>query len=155
MVCFARWGANYMDDFSKHKIVYIEIMTDNPEEGYKFPSFSFDDQGCVLLNTAYMITGNADELKYILSILNSKLGRQLVKYYVTQLQNRQFRMLHQSVINFPIPLISNNKELYAQIAENIQYSKNTDVENQLSKLNKMIYQLYKLNNEEIEFIEIQ
>src|SRR5690606_2777804 len=33
----------YMEDFSKQKIVYIEIMTDNPDEGYDFPCFSYDE----------------------------------------------------------------------------------------------------------------
>jgi hypothetical protein len=149
---------SYWDDFSKQKIVYIEIMTDNPEEGYDFPSFSFDNQGCVLLNTAYMMTGAITDLKYILSILNSKIGRQLVKFYVTQLQNRQFRMLHQSVILFPIPKISDNeKEKFNFILDKIMSNKKhglclTEIE---TELNHIIYTLFNLTDEEINFIEIQ
>ncbi|OAV70660.1 hypothetical protein Barb4_01194 [Bacteroidales bacterium Barb4] len=99
-----------MEDFYKQKIVYIEIMTDNPEYGYPFPAFSFDTQGCVLLNTAYMMCSNVNNLKYILTVLNSKVGKILVKLYVTQLQNRQFRMLYQFVINFPIPIIHEDEK---------------------------------------------
>ena len=50
---------SYWEDFLKPKIIYIEIMTDNFEDGYEFPAFSYDDKGCVLLNTAYMMTGNS------------------------------------------------------------------------------------------------
>jgi hypothetical protein len=140
-----RWGANYWEDFYKPKIVYIEIMTDNPTEGYDFPAFSFDIIGCVCLNTAYIMTGEITELKYILSILNSKLGRQLVKFYVTQLQNRQFRMLHQSVKNFPIPPIFNNSlEIERLQAEKLYKA-----------IDLLVYQLYGLDEEEIKFIENQ
>ncbi len=40
--------------------------------------------------------------RYVLGILNSRLGKFLVKLYVIQLQERQFRMLSQYVMNFPI-----------------------------------------------------
>ena len=29
-------------DFFKPKIIYMEIQTDNPKEGYPFPCFSYD-----------------------------------------------------------------------------------------------------------------
>jgi hypothetical protein len=119
-------------------------MTDNPNEGYDFPAFSFDTMGCICLNTAYIMTGEVIELKYILAILNSKLGKQLVKFYVTQLQNRQFRMLHQSVKNFPIPKILENKLLeMVKLQEEKSYN----------AIDLFIYQLYQLDEEEIEFIE--
>ena len=142
----------YWEDFYKQKIVYIEIMTDNPEEGYDFPAFSFDSKGCILLNTAYMMSGKPSELKYILSILNSKLGRLLVKLYVTQLQNRQFRMLHQSVINFPIPKIMENEmERFNQFVGEILSDQMNELV--LLKTNQLVYELYNLTSEEIQFIE--
>jgi hypothetical protein len=84
-------------------------MTDNAQDGYEFPCFTYDIQDTVVLNTAYIMTGNEVELKYILAILNSKLGRQLVKYYTVQLQQKQFRMLNQYVSNFPIPKASEER----------------------------------------------
>ena len=141
-----RWGANYWEDFYKQKIVYIEIMTDNPIDGYDFPAFSFDAMGCICLNTAYIMTGKNTELKYILAVLNSKLGKQLVKFYVTQLQNRQFRMLHQSVRNFPIPKIFEKQLLeIGRLQEEKSYN----------SIDLSIYQLYGLDEKEIEFIETQ
>ena len=136
----------YIEDFSKQKIVYIEIMTDNPKEGYDFPAFSFDSMGCICLNTAYIMTGDIQELKYILAVLNSKLGKQLVKFYVTQLQNRQFRMLHQSVKNFPIPKA--NMEIKQQIEEALQ-------EQDYQKIDNLVYEMYHLSEEEIHCVENQ
>lgn len=45
---------------------------------------------------------NSVDVRYILGILNSKLGKFPIKLYVTQLQERQFRMLAQYVTKFPI-----------------------------------------------------
>jgi hypothetical protein len=152
---------SYWDDFYRQKIVYIEIMTDNPDEGYEFPSFSFDTQGCTLLNTAYMMSGSENELKVILSILNSALGKQLVKFYVTQLQLRQFRMLHQDVIKFPIPKLSSiEREPLIKSVEEILSSKRKGLDTRKLEitLNNLVSDLYRLSQEEKEaigFIESQ
>ena len=92
----------YLEDFSKPKVVYMEIQTDNPEEGYPFPCYSYDDNRCIVLNTAYIMSSETTDPRYVLGILNSRLGKFLVKLYVTQLQERQFRMLSQYVMKFPI-----------------------------------------------------
>jgi adenine-specific DNA-methyltransferase len=149
-----RWGANYWEDFSKQKICYIEIMTDNPVEGYDFPCFSFDTNNCIVLNTAYIMTGNIDELKYILGILNSKLGRLLVKFYVVQLQQRQFRMLNQYVVNFPIPKM-NDIKIFSKIVDSIIYGKKhkTTTKDLEDEMDNLVYQLYDLNLEEIKYIQ--
>ena len=143
-----------MDDFNRQKISYIEIMTDNPESGYDFPCLSFDIQNCVVLNTAYIMTGNIDDLKYILGILNSKLGRLLVKNYVTQLQQRQFRMLNQDVANFPIPKNENGGHI-AVIVDEILLAKNLgmDVKHLEAKVDLLVYELFGFDTKEIAFIE--
>ena len=98
----------YMEEFEKEKIVYMEIQTDNEKEGYPFPAFAYGEKDVIVLNTAYIMTGGG--YKYILAVLNSKLGKKLTKYYVTQLQNRQFRMLAMYVSRFPIPKIPSESQ---------------------------------------------
>ena len=98
-----------------------------------------------------MMNGNPSDLKYILAILNSKLGKHLVKLYVTQLQKRQFRMLRQYVDNFPIPKINNDKKY--RIVELVDLILNSKTDN--TTLDAYIYKLYNLSKEEIEFIEFQ
>jgi hypothetical protein len=129
-------------------------MTDNPDNGYDFPCFSFDTNNCVVLNTAYIMTGDVAELKYILGILNSKLGRLLVKYYVVQLQQRQFRMLNQYVVNFPIPKNKDLKpisSLVDKINNSEKYSQNI-IEFEIL-IDNLVFQLYNFNTEEIEYIK--
>ncbi len=151
-----RWGANYSDDFNRQKITYMEIMTDNPQDGYDFPCFSFDTEKCVALNTAYIMTGNIDELKYILGILNSKLGRLLVKNYVVQLQQRQFRMLNQDVVNFPIPKNKDMKPISILVDQIITNKKQAKNINELEKkIDNLVYQLFDFEMDEIIFIELQ
>ena len=142
-----RWGANYWEDFSKQKIVYIEIMTDNPTKGYDFPCFAFDSMQCITLNTAYIMCGSEIDLKYILAILNSDLGKRLVKYYVIQLQNRQFRMLHQYVSNFPIPKIKDSEKLvFKQLVDKVIQAKKMEEDSTFTenKINNLVNNLFSL-----------
>ncbi len=145
-----RWGAKYWEDFSKPKIIYMEIQTDNPEDGYPFPCFSFDDNNAVVLNTAYIMCGEKDEITYILGVLNSSVGRYIAKYYVTQLQQRQFRMLAQYVGNFPIPKVDADemRTVSKLVCNHFENQSSND-----SCINEAIYHLYGLNQSEIEYVK--
>ena len=141
---------SYWEEFSKPKIVYMEIQTDNESEGYPFPCFSFDNNKCVTLNTAYSMSSQTVDVKYILGILNSKLGRFLTKLYVTQLQQRQFRMLAQYVIKFPLPVLSDSTGLIALVDKELcQHSPETERE-----IDKYVEGLYGLSKEEAEVIHL-
>ena len=141
---------SYWEDFSKPKIVYMEIQTDNPAEGYPFPCYSYDDNRCVVLNTGYIMSSKTTDSRYVLGILNSRLGKFLVKLYVTQLQERQFRMLSQYVMRFPI--VQPSKEQEAEMIQLVQ-----DVlEHQSAILEKRIdelaFQIYGLSEPEIKVL---
>ena len=140
----------YLEDFSKPKVVYMEIQTDNPAEGYPFPCYSYDDNRCVVLNTGYIMSSKTTDSRYVLGILNSRLGKFLVKLYVTQLQERQFRMLSQYVMRFPI--VQPSKEQEAEMIQLVQ-----DVlEHQSAILEKRIdelaFQIYGLSEPEIKVL---
>ena len=143
---------SYWEDFSKPKVVYMEIQTDNPAEGYPFPCYSYDDNRCVVLNTGYIMSSKTTDSRYVLGILNSRLGKFLVKLYVTQLQERQFRMLSQYVMRFPIVQPSK-----AQEAEMIQLVQDV-LEHQSAILEKRIdelaFQIYRLSEPEIKALMI-
>jgi len=145
----------YWNDFDKEKIVYIEIMTDNILEGYDFPCFAFADAGVFILNTAYMMVGDTQKLKFILAVLNSLLGRFLTKIYTVQLGNRQFRMLHQYVQNFPIPNLINEKSLECiKLVSTVLDTKTNDAIKQslFKELNTIVYSIYSLTDDEIAII---
>ena len=140
----------YLEDFFKPKIIYMEIQTDNPEDGYPFPCFSFDDNNAVVLNTAYIMCGEKDEITYILGVLNSSVGRYIAKYYVTQLQQRQFRMLAQYVGNFPIPKVDADemRTVSKLVCNHFENQSSND-----SCINEAIYHLYGLNENEIGYVK--
>ena len=140
----------YLEDFNKPKVVYMEIQTDNPEEGYLFPCYSYDDKRCVVLNTAYIMSSETIDPRYVLGILNSRLGKFLVKLYVTQLQERQFRMLSQYVMKFPIarPTREQEKEM-TRLVQDVLVNKSIASENRIDEL---AFQIYRLSEQEIKLL---
>ena len=141
----------YLEDFSKPKIVYMEIQTDNEKEGYPFPCFSYDNSNKIVLNTAYIISSNTEDVRFILGVINSKMGRFLTKLYVSQLQERQFRMLAQYVKNFPIPKLPQSEIDY--IIKAVEYSINKCNSELEEKINRAVCSWYNLNADELNFIE--
>ncbi|GBD90787.1 hypothetical protein BMS3Abin04_01506 [bacterium BMS3Abin04] len=147
-------NCSYIEEFEKGKIVYMEIQTDNKKEGYDFPSFAFGMKGTIVLNTAYVLTGIG--YKYILGLLNSSLGERLVKFYVTQLQKRQFRMLAMYVDNFPIPRITKESQkpfetLVDKIITKKEHGEDTTAEER--QIDIMVYKLYELTYDEVQIVE--
>ena len=138
----------YLEDFSKPKVVYMEIQTDNPEEGYPFPCYSYDDNRCVVLNTAYIMSSETMDSRYVLGILNSRLGKFLVKLYVTQLQERQFRMLSQYVMKFPIahPTKEQENEMI-RLVHDVLVHQSVTLE---KRIDDLAFQIYGLTEIEIK-----
>jgi hypothetical protein len=144
----------YVEQFEKEKIIYIEIQTDNKEDGYDFPCFHYDDRKTVVLNTAYIMTGK--EIKYILGVLNSTFGRHLVKNYVVRLSERQFRMLAIHVNQFPIPPLSESEQKpIVALVEKILAGKERgeDTTGLEREIDEIVYGLYGLTAEEIAVVE--
>ena len=141
---------SYWDDFFKPKIVYMEIQTDNPQAGYPFPCYSYDNTNSITLNTAYILTSDTTNAKYILGILNSSTGRILTKYYVTQLQERQFRMLAQYVCNFPIPIVDDATSNAIIHLVDLRLDGDLSAE---GKIDKIVFEIFDFSSEEIAYIE--
>ncbi|GET25652.1 hypothetical protein NT017_19810 [Prolixibacter sp. NT017] len=81
-----RWGANYWEDFFRPKIVWAETMRIHRKTQSRFPRFCFDNSCDYITDkTCFFATG--DDLKIILSILNSKLGKYLCSKYVSILDS--------------------------------------------------------------------
>lgn len=128
----------------------MEIQTDNPEEGYPFPCYSFDDKRCVVLNTAYIMSSENIDPRYVLGILNSRLGKFLVKLYVTQLQERQFRMLSQYVLRFPIARLNGEQETeMVQLVQDVLKNQSVISERLIDEL---AFKIYQLSENEVKFL---
>lgn len=142
---------SYWEDFDKPKIVYMEIQTDNPNEGYPFPCFSYDDSGSVVLNTAYIMCSNSVDIRYVLGVLNSSVGRMIARFYVTQLQERQYRMLAQYLSKFPI--VKSTTAVQYEVAARVQKCLDSSSVLDEDYINVLVYHLYGFNYDEVLVID--
>lgn len=115
----------YLNEFTKEKIIYSEIS-----EG---ANFYMDECGYFLNNTAYLITG--DNLKYLISLLNSKLLEfAFSNYYAGQKVGNSSRYIKIAISKLPILVPTQEQEEYlTNLADKMLESKE-----KLSMLNKLL-----------------
>ncbi len=137
-----RWGANYWEDFSIRKIIFQEMVQE--------PNFMLDEEGKFMcLDTARIITGY--DLSLLLAVLNSKLFFYSIKrfYGGGSLGESGVRMKHTFFKKFPLPIFSNSYK--HEIERHINCLETYSIE----KIENIIYNVYNLTKEEIDFIEMQ
>ena len=152
-----RCANTYYSEFENEKIIFQEMVT--------FPSFSYDRENFYCTDTARLITGK--NLKFLLSILNSKLFFYSVKHFYGggTLGNKGVRMKHTFFQHFPVPKISKTEQKpFINLVDNILkitktegYLKNPTKKAQVQKYEKqidqLVYKLYALTSEQIQIIE--
>ena len=139
---------NYLDDFSKQKIIFQEMVQE--------PSFIYDKDGKYFcLDTARIITGN--NIDYLISILNSKLFFFAIKtfYGGGGLGESGVRMKHTFFECFPcLVLDEKSKQILINLSKsaikNIKKEGFNAIDNQI---NDFIYGLYGISEEEIKEID--
>ena len=112
----------------------------------------------ILDSMAFLVGEN---LKYVLGILNSKLIDFYVKTYVHLYSDTGFLLSNQYVERIPIPQIAKENQAIANqiitLVDQILSTKKQNPEADKSKLekeiDKLVYKLYNLTEEEIEIIE--
>ena len=122
----------YMEDFDKPKIVWADISTE--------PAFSALEPGFIINNTCYMITSAP---MYILAILNSKLIKWFFPKIATDL-GKGSRYFKQFVETIPLIKMSEAEQKILETFLKEKYEQ---------KINKLVYDLYNLSEEEQCFIE--
>ena len=132
-----RWGANYWEDFFKHKIIWKIIGNEI--------AFSIEKEGLMVNNACYLLTG--EHLEYIVAFLNSKP----IKWFSIQTNMNKtgvgdMQIGAQNIVIFPIPMPQAKYEkIIIDLFENKEYQ----------KIEQIIYELYGFSEEEIKFIENQ
>ncbi|HPE54865.1 MAG TPA: DUF559 domain-containing protein [Bacteroidales bacterium] len=144
----------YLKDFEKEKIVYAETMRVHKSDIYNFPRFGFDDRGFYCDKTTFIATG--ENIKYLLGVLNSKLGNYLVREYITKLDTGGYMM--QKVFLDEIPILPPpDNEAITDIVYKIIEQKQQDIlfDTSLleSQIDQLVYELYGLTEEEIAIVE--
>ncbi len=138
----------YYDEFEKPKIVWGELSDTQ--------KFAYDEDGMYANNTIFFITGN--DLKYLLSILNSKVAKWYFNEISTSSGMGTNRWLKYKIELLPIKQASKeSKEAIEKLVNETLHLKKLDVNPDTSELenqiDQLIYQLYGLTDEEIEIIE--
>jgi hypothetical protein len=141
-----RWGANYSDDFSKQKIVWIEL-TDHA-------NFCLDSEGYFVNNTVFFLTG--DRLPYMLSFLNSKL----CEWYFAKIAatsgvgTRRWIKQYIDQICIPHSISKKDEELLSGLALKIQKEKRLglDVSALENQIDEIIFGLFDLSADEVDCV---
>ena len=108
-----------------------------------FPRFGFENDGQFVTDkTCFIATGK--QLKFVLGVLNSAVGRYLCSQYVSILDDGGYLMQKIYLEKIPMPPYSAKLE---KIIENnwLRIDEN--------EINNFVYDLFNLTKEEINFIE--
>ena len=138
-----------MEDFYKQKIIWKIIGNQM--------AFSIDSNEYVVNNACYILTGSY--LEYLLSVLNSNV----IKWYsyITNMNKTgvgDVQVGGQNVNLFPIPLLSDfEQEPFIKLVEEmlIKKEKNENTTVLETIIDNLIYAMYGLSEEEIQFISSQ
>ena len=137
----------YMNDFYKQKIVWGNLCLSS--------QFTLAEEGYFINAPSPMIVpGN----KYILAVLNSKLGDWFIRQLGVTRNGGYFEYKPMFVQELPIPLISEvEQEPFCTLVDNILMLKknNESTEELEQQIDDMVYSLYALTDEERAYIEVQ
>lgn len=155
-------ACDYYNEFEKPKIIYQVFQVK--------PCFVWDTQKNYCNNSIWFIS--ADD-KFLLGILNSKMGWYLISKYCTKIQNG-YQLIYKYFEKLPIKSIGANKyevtqqheviklvdqviNLYNEIEDTKLQSKVDQLKSKVdyceNKINEIVYQLYCLTKEEISIVE--
>lgn len=154
---------DYYNEFEKPKIAYLKFQVK--------PAFTFDTEGGYCNSAVWFIP---QDDKFLLGILNSKIGWFLISHYCTQIQNgyqlifkylgqlpiraidfknRQEKALHDRMVTLVEQMLEMQKKL-----QNARTPHDKDLlERQIKmtdgRIDSLVYELYGLTGEEIKIVE--
>jgi hypothetical protein len=136
-------ACDYYGEFQKPKIMYQKFQVK--------PCFIFDESE-VYCNDSMWIIPTDD--KVLLAILNSKMGWWLISKYCTAIQNG-YQLIWKYFGQIPIPAIANGQMEIIDLVDKIMVEKrfNQNTTALETKIDKLVYRLYGLTEEEIKIVD--
>ena len=142
-----------IDLFKNTKIIYPNMS--------QTPFMTIDEKGSVSNDKTFILASDDDNLiYYVAGILNSKIGQFLIRKFCPTLGENGFELRKVFVTQIPLPIVDNEqlskfvdlvKQIYKlNVNQNGSNQFSQEIEN---KIDRLSYDFYKLNNEEIEYIE--
>ena len=141
----------FFDDFKKEKIIWIEL-TDKGR-------FSYSNKEEYLLNSAYfLIPPIGMPIKYLLGVLNSKLIQLYMSFVAATSGMGTLRWINNYIKLLPVPnMDSFEQKGIIKIVDSILKAKennpSADTSALESEIDRIVYQLYGLTDEEIKIVE--
>ena len=138
----------YLEEFDKPKIIYAETTIS--------PNFYYDNENFIAEKTNFIMTG--ENLKYIMAVLSSKLGFYIFYNFYSEitLGDVGFQYRKSSLEEFPIPEVDKKteKEIVNLVEKVIEgKKKGIDTREFEEEIDKIVYGLYDLTEEEINIVE--
>jgi adenine-specific DNA-methyltransferase len=139
-------ACDYHDEFEKPKIMYQKFQVK--------PCFIYDEEGLYCNDSMWFIPSDD---KALLGILNSKMGWWLISKYCTAIQNG-YQLIWKYFSQIPIAtgddiIRSQINQLVNRILEEKKLNPHADTKVMESQIDRLVYQLYDLTEEEIKIIE--
>ncbi|EAH6507655.1 class I SAM-dependent DNA methyltransferase [Campylobacter coli] len=124
------------------------------------PKFSYVDFDCYVSATFYVIKTQRINVKYLTTILNSKLIAFWLKHK-GKMQGNNYQIDKEPLLNIPIVTINSKNQKIADELINLvdeilkvkEQDKNANTQELENKINSIVYKLYNLTEEEIKIIE--
>jgi adenine-specific DNA-methyltransferase len=140
-------ACDYYKVFQESKIIYQKFQVK--------PCFIYDESGLYCNDSMWIIPGNN---KFLFGLLNSKMGWWLISKYCTAIQNGN-QLVWKYFGQIPIPtgneLLEESIKLIVDQILSIKRNDKAPVTTILeSEIDKLVYQLYGLSEEEIKIVEV-
>ena len=141
-------ACNYYAEFGKPKLVWSGLAVDG--------QFAYDEHGVYTESTAYFMVG--ESVKYLLAVLNSRLSTHQMKSMARNIGDSALAWEKAFVEKLRIPRISKAEQRpFVVLAEKITAAKaanpTADTSKMEAEIDKMVYDLYRLNKDEREIIK--
>ena len=138
----------YHKEFAEEKLIWIELVEDG--------RFAYDDSGIYCEASSFMMVGEC--LKYLCAMLNSKLISWFLQHTAPTSGMGTLRWKKVYVEAIPIPKIPVAEQSpFIHLVNDILRVKtdnlDADISGQEVEIDRLVYQLYDLTEEEIEIIE--
>lgn len=147
----------YDDQFKTDKLVWAETMRVHKTGNRNFPRFGFDNEKHYTDKTVFI--GVGAHLKYLLALLNSSVGKWMIMEYVGKLDTGGYMM--QKVFLDKIPIVEPDEIAETKIEKLIdeiltvtkQSPNDSSINEKEKEIEKTLYELYNLTEEEIKIVE--
>jgi len=117
------------------------------------PSFTLVDKDSYVSQTFYLIKTDRIDMKYLLGLLNSELITFWLRY-MGKMQGDNFQVDKDPLLK--IPIVQNiSEDIKKEIIHNVDLIMNSkgNTDSYENKINKLIYELYELDDDDIQIIK--